>query len=135
MKNKGVYSLFMGLVENTPIVRLRKIEERYNIKTQLYVKLEYLNPFGSVNNRIAEALVEDAWKKNHYKKDTIIVEASSGNTGISIAIVAACKGLKCVIIIPERISEENKTMLDLLGTRMIFVSKRRPLKRPRSLQI
>ncbi len=60
MKNKGVYSSITELVGNTPIVRLRKIEERYNIKTQLYAKLEYLNPFGSVKDRIAEALVEDA---------------------------------------------------------------------------
>ncbi len=123
MKNKGVYSSITEVVGNTPIVRLKKIEEQYNIKTQLYAKLEYLNPFGSVKDRIAEALVEDAWKKNKYRKDTVIVEASSGNTGISIASVAARKGLKCVIVIPENTSEENKRMLELLGARMIFVSK------------
>ncbi len=83
----------------------------------------YLNPFGSVKDRITEALVEDAWKKNHYKKDTIIVEASSGNTGISIATVDVHKGLKCVIVITEDTLKEKKMMLYLLGARMIFVSK------------
>ncbi|PIM95685.1 Cysteine synthase [Candidatus Hodgkinia cicadicola] len=120
---KKVYSSITEVVGNTPIVRLKKIEEKYNIKTQLYAKLEYLNPFGSVKDRIAEALVEDAWKRNNYNKDTIIVEASSGNTGISIAAVAARKGLKCLIVVPESISDERTNMLDLLGANIVFVSE------------
>ena len=60
MKNKKIYSSITEVIGNTPIVRLNKIEEKYNIKTQLYAKLEYLNPFGSVNDRVAEAMVEDA---------------------------------------------------------------------------
>ncbi|KON71429.1 Cysteine synthase [Candidatus Hodgkinia cicadicola] len=122
MKNKKIYSSITGVVGNTPIVRLEKIEEKYNIKTQLYAKLEYLNPFGSINDRIAEALVVDAWKRNKYNKDTIIVEASSDNTGISIATVAARKGLKCLIVVPESISEHHTNMLDLLGAKIVFVS-------------
>ncbi|PIM94972.1 Cysteine synthase [Candidatus Hodgkinia cicadicola] len=123
MATNKIYSSIIEVVGNTPIVRLKKIEEKYNIKTQLYAKLEYLNPFGSVKDRIAEALVEDAWKRNRYNKDTIIVEASSGNTGISIATVAARKGLKCLIVVPESISEEKLNMLDLLGAKIVFVSK------------
>ena len=123
MKIKKIYSSITEVVGNTPIVRLKKIEEKYNIKTQLYAKLEYFNPFDSVKDRIAEALVVDAWKRNKYNKDTIIVEASSGNTGISIAAVAARKGLKCLIVVPESISEERLNMLDLLGAKIVFVSK------------
>ncbi|PIM95236.1 Cysteine synthase [Candidatus Hodgkinia cicadicola] len=122
MKNKKIYSSITEVVGNTPIVRLERIEEKYNIKTQLYAKLEYLNPFGSINDRIAEALVVDAWKRNKYNKDTIIVEASSDNTGISIATVAARKGLKCLIVVPESISEYHTNMLDLLGANIVFVS-------------
>ncbi|PIM94963.1 Cysteine synthase [Candidatus Hodgkinia cicadicola] len=122
MRIKKIYSSITEVVGNTPIVRLKKIEEKYNIKTQLYAKLEYFNPFGSVKDRIAEALVVDAWKRNKYNKDTIIVEASSGNTGISIAAVAARKGLKCLIVVPESISEERLNMLDLLGAKIVFVS-------------
>ncbi|PIM95538.1 Cysteine synthase [Candidatus Hodgkinia cicadicola] len=123
MRTKKVYSSITEVTGNTPIVRLKKIEEKYNIKTQLYAKLEYLNPFGSVKDRIAEALVEDAWKRNKYNKDTVIIEASSGNTGISIAAVAARKGLKCLIVVPESISEEKTNMLDLLGANIVFVSE------------
>ncbi|PIM96887.1 Cysteine synthase [Candidatus Hodgkinia cicadicola] len=123
METNKIYSSITEVVGNTPIVRLKKIEEKYNIKTQLYAKLEYLNPFGSVKDRIAEALVEGAWKRNRYNRDTIIVEASSGDTGISIAAVAARKGLKCLIVVPESISEERLNMLDLLGAKIVFVSK------------
>ncbi|PIM95713.1 PLP-dependent cysteine synthase family protein [Candidatus Hodgkinia cicadicola] len=123
MGTKKVYSSITEVTGNTPIVRLKKIEEKYNIKTQLYAKLEYLNPFGSVKDRIAEALVEDAWKRNKYNKDTVIIEASSGNTGISIAAVAARKGLNCLIVVPESISDEKTNMLDLLGANIVFVSE------------
>ena len=68
-------------------------------------------------------MVIDAWKRNKYNKDTIIVEASSGNTGISVAVVAARKGLKCLIVVPKSISEERLNMLDLLVAKIVFVSK------------
>ncbi|PIM95391.1 Cysteine synthase [Candidatus Hodgkinia cicadicola] len=123
MKNKKIYSSITEVIGNTPIVRLNKIEEKYNIKTQLYAKLEYLNPFGSVNDRVAEAMVEDAWKRNKYNKDTIIVEVSYGNIGVSIAAVAARKGLKCLIVVHEGVSEDETNMLDLLGAKIVFVSK------------
>ncbi|PIM94812.1 Cysteine synthase [Candidatus Hodgkinia cicadicola] len=122
MKTNKVYSSITEVVGNTPIVRLKRLEEKYNIKTQLYAKLEYLNPFGSINDRIAEVLVEDAWKRDKYNKDTVIVGASSDNIGISIAAVAARKGLKCLIVVPESIPEEQTDMLDMLGAKIVFVS-------------
>ncbi|PIM95145.1 Cysteine synthase [Candidatus Hodgkinia cicadicola] len=123
MRTKKIYSSITEIIGNTPIVRLKKLEEKYNIKTQLYGKLEYLNPFGSANDRVAEALVEDAWKRNKYNKDTIIVEVSYGNIGVSIAAVTARKGLKCLIVVHEGVSEDETNMLDLLGAKIVFVSK------------
>ncbi len=111
------------VIGNTPIIRLSRIEKLYNIKAQLYAKIESLNPLGSVKDRIAKSLIENALKRNKYNPNTIIVEASSGNTGISIASVSACKGLKCVIVVPENISEERRKMLEFLGARIIFASK------------
>ncbi len=104
-RNQGVYSSIADIVSNTPILRLHRLESKYNVKTQLYAKLEYLNPMGSVKDRITNALIEDALKKTNYDKNTIIVESSSGNTGIALAAVAASTGLKIAVVIPE----ERKT--------------------------
>ncbi|MFP3037759.1 MAG: PLP-dependent cysteine synthase family protein, partial [Candidatus Hodgkinia cicadicola] len=123
MVNKGIYSSAIKLIGNTPIVRLNRLEAKYNIKTQLYAKLEYLNPLGSVKDRIADALISDAVKKHKSIKNIVIVEASSGNTGIGLAFVASNRGLRSVIVVPEGISEERKNMLDLLGARIIFAAK------------
>ncbi|PIM95723.1 Cysteine synthase [Candidatus Hodgkinia cicadicola] len=122
MRTKKIYSSITEVIGNTPIVRLKKIEEKYNVKTQLYAKLEYLNPFGSINDRVAETMVEDAWKRNKYNKNTIIVEVSYGNIGVSVAAVAARKGLGCLIVVHEGVSDTEINMLDLLGAKIIFSS-------------
>ncbi|MFP3037761.1 MAG: pyridoxal-phosphate dependent enzyme, partial [Candidatus Hodgkinia cicadicola] len=110
-------------IGNTPIVRLNRLEAKYNIKTQLYAKLEYHNPLGSLKSRISDALIGDAIKKHKSIKNIVIVEASADNTGIGLAFSASSRGLRSVIVVPEETSEEKKNMLDLLGARIIFASK------------
>ncbi len=122
MFTKKIYSSITEIIGNTPIVRLNKIEERYNVRTQLYAKLEYLNPFGSVKDRITSTLIQNAWKKNNYDRDTIIVGINFGDISISIASVAASKGLKCVMVVYDDVSSKILDMLELLNTFIVFAS-------------
>ncbi|WP_146656520.1 pyridoxal-phosphate dependent enzyme [Candidatus Hodgkinia cicadicola] len=122
MSTKKIYSSITEIIGNTPIVRLKKIEERYNVKTQLYAKLEYLNPFGSVKDRITFTLIQNAWKKNNYNRNTIIVGINFGDISISIASIAASKGLKCVIVVYGDVSNKVLTMLELLNAFIVFTS-------------
>ncbi|MFP3038928.1 MAG: PLP-dependent cysteine synthase family protein [Candidatus Hodgkinia cicadicola] len=110
-------------VGNTPIVRLARLEAKYNIKTQLYAKLEFMNPLGSVKDRIANALIDDMLKRKVLTPGGVIVEASSGNTGIALAANAAARGFKCMIVVPEGVSDERTDMLDLLGAQIIFAAE------------
>ncbi|MGP1911565.1 MAG: PLP-dependent cysteine synthase family protein [Candidatus Hodgkinia cicadicola] len=107
----------------TPIVRLTRLEAKYNIKTQLYAKLEYMNPLGSVKDRIANALIDDLVNRKGLTPGGVIVEASSGNTGIALAAAAAVRGYKCMIVVPEGVSEERTNMLDLLGASIVFAAE------------
>ncbi len=119
-KNPGVYSSIVDIIGNTPILRLHRLESKYNVKTQLYAKLEYLNPTGSAEDRIANVLIEDALKKTNYDKNTIIIEISSNNSGVSLAAIAASRGLKIAVVITEDTVEEKRNMLELFDARIIY---------------
>ncbi len=110
-------------IGRTPIVRLANLEAKYGIKSQLYAKLEFMNPLGSVKDRIANALVDDMIAGKRLAPNSIIVEASSGNTGIALAAAAASRGFRCVVVVPEGVSPERIKMVYILGARPVFAGR------------
>ncbi|MGP1915066.1 MAG: PLP-dependent cysteine synthase family protein [Candidatus Hodgkinia cicadicola] len=122
-KKEKPFTSVIQATGGTPIVRLARLEAKYNIKTQLYAKLEFMNPLGSVKDRIANALIDDLIKRKALVPGGIIVEASSGNTGIALAAAGAVRGFKCMIVVPEGVSDERTDMLDLLGASIVFAAE------------
>ncbi len=107
------------LIGETPMVRINNVNPNPNV--EIYAKLEWFNPMGSLKDRIALRMIEKAEKEGKLTKDKIILEATSGNTGISLAWVAALKGYKCTIVMPEFVSMERKKILKTLGAELVFV--------------
>jgi len=108
------------LIGNTPMVRINKMNPNPNV--EIYAKLEWVNPMGSLKDRIALSMIEKAEKEGKLTKGKVILEATSGNTGISIAWVAALKGYKCEIVLPNAVSDERKKILKALGAELVLVS-------------
>ena len=108
------------LIGNTPMVRINKMNPNPNV--EIYAKLEGCNPTGSLKDRIALRMIERAEEEGKLTKDKIILEATSGNTGISVAWVAALKGYRCLIVLPKSVSDERKKILKVLGADVVFVS-------------
>jgi len=108
------------LIGNTPMVRINKMNPNPNV--EIYAKLEWFNPMGSLKDRIALRMIETAEKEGKLTKGKVILEATSGNTGISIAWVAALKGYKCEIVLPNAVSDERKKILKALGAKLVLVS-------------
>jgi len=108
------------LIGKTPIVRINKMNPNPNV--EIYAKLEGFNPTGSLKDRIALRMIEKAEEEGKLTKDKVIVEATSGNTGISVAWVAALKGYSCLIVMPEFVSVERRRILEALGAKIVFVS-------------
>ncbi len=111
----NIYKGSTGLVGNTPLVELVNIEKDKNLKARLLVKLEYFNPAGSVKDRIAKAMIEAAEKEGKLKEGSVIIEPTSGNTGIGLASVAASKGYRVILTMPETMSVERRNMLKIYG--------------------
>src|SRR5262245_49542767 len=101
------------LIGNTPLVELNRVTE--GIQAQVVAKLEYFNPLSSVKDRIGVAMVEAAEKAGRIKKDSIILEPTSGNTGIALAFVCAARGYRCAIVMPDTMSRERRGILKALG--------------------
>ena len=110
-----IYKGSTGLVGNTPLVELVNIEKDKNLKARVLVKLEYFNPAGSVKDRIAKAMIEAAEKEGKLKEGSVIIEPTSGNTGIGLASVAASKGYRVILTMPETMSVERRNMLKIYG--------------------
>lgn len=108
------------LVGNTPIVALHNIEKEFALKAQLVAKLEYLNPAGSAKDRIAKAMIEEAFADGRLNRNSVIIEPTSGNTGIGLAAVAASYGLKVILTMPETMSVERRNLLKAYGAELVL---------------
>ena len=108
------------LVGKTPILQVKRFQEKYDLQADIFVKLEYFNPAGSVKDRIALAMIEDAEQKGLLKPGATIIEPTSGNTGIGIASVAAAKGYKAILTMPETMSIERRKLLQAYGAELVL---------------
>ncbi|MBQ8482333.1 MAG: cysteine synthase A [Alphaproteobacteria bacterium] len=123
-----IYKKITDLVGNTPLLELSNIEQNDNIEAKVLVKLEYFNPAGSVKDRIAKAMIEDAEAKGKLKKGAVIIEPTSGNTGIGLASVAAAKGYKIILTMPETMSVERRNLLKAYGAELVLTEGARGMK-------
>src|SRR5436309_4098624 len=113
-----IYNNIVETVGRTPLVRLNRVTA--GVKATILLKCEFFNPLGSVKDRIGMSMIEDAEKKGVLKKDTVIIEPTSGNTGIALAFVAAAKGYKLILTMPETMSLERRTLLAMLGAKLVL---------------
>src|SRR5438270_6272877 len=113
-----IYNNIVETVGRTPLVKLNKVTA--GLEATVLLKCEFFNPLSSVKDRIGMAMIEDAEKKGILKKDTIIIEPTSGNTGIALAFVAAAKGYKLILTMPETMSLERRTLLAMLGAKLVL---------------
>lgn len=124
----SIYKSAAELIGNTPILELTHIEDKENLKATLLAKLEYFNPAGSVKDRIALAMIEDAEKKGLLKKGSVIIEPTSGNTGIGLASVAAAKGYRIIITMPETMSVERRNLMKAYGAELVLTDGTKGMK-------
>ncbi|MGN0902676.1 MAG: PLP-dependent cysteine synthase family protein, partial [Succinivibrio sp.] len=108
------------IIGNTPLLRMHGLERHFNLKAQIFAKLEFFNPSGSVKDRIAYAMLKNALEKGEISQDTTIIEPTSGNTGISLAAVCAALGLKLIIVMPDTMTKERRTMLRGYGAKVVL---------------
>src|SRR5271157_2281543 len=113
-----IYKNIVETVGRTPLVRLNRVTE--GVDATVLLKCEFFNPLGSVKDRIGMAMIEDAERRGIVKKDTVIIEPTSGNTGIALAFVAAAKGYKIILTMPDTMSLERRTLLALLGAKLVL---------------
>ena len=114
----NIYKGTLGLIGNTPLVELVNLEKELKLAARLLVKLEYLNPAGSVKDRIAKAMIEDAEERGLLKEGSVIIEPTSGNTGIGLAAIAASKGYRVILTMPETMSVERRNILKAYGAEL-----------------
>ncbi len=117
---KKVYNNLTELIGNTPLVRVDKFKEKYNLKGNIIAKVEYFNPAGSVKDRIAFAMLEEAEKQGLLNKDSIIIEPTSGNTGVGLAFAATVKGYKLILTMPDTMSVERRNLLKAYGAELVL---------------
>ena len=123
-----IYQNASQLIGNTPLLRLNNIEKKLNLNVTLLAKVEYFNPTGSVKDRIALSMIEDAEEKGKIHNDTIIIEPTSGNTGIGLASVCAAKGYKCILVMPENMSKERIRLIKAYGADVVLSPKEKGMQ-------
>ena len=116
----NIYKGILGLIGNTPLVELTNVEKANDLDAHILVKLEYLNPAGSVKDRIAKAMIEDAEATGKLKEGSVIIEPTSGNTGIGLAAIAAAKGYRLIIVLPETMSIERRNIIKAYGAELVL---------------
>ena len=123
-----IYNGALELVGNTPLVEVKNIEEELGLEARILVKLEYFNPAGSVKDRIAKAMLDDAEKRGVLKPGAVIIEPTSGNTGIGLASVAAARGYKIILTMPETMSVERRNLLKAYGAELVLTEGAKGMK-------
>lgn len=116
----GIYNGVLDLIGNTPLVEAHNLEKAYDLKARLLLKLEYFNPAGSIKDRIAKAMLDDAEEKGLISEGATIIEPTSGNTGIGLAAVAVAKGYKAILTMPETMSVERRNILKAYGAEIVL---------------
>ena len=123
-----IYTSADQLIGGTPLLELTHIEEKENLKAKVLVKLEYFNPAGSVKDRIGKAMIDDAEKKGLLKPGAVIIEPTSGNTGIGLAAVAAARGYRIILTMPETMSVERRQLLKAYGAEIVLTEGAKGMK-------
>ena len=123
-----IYKGTLGLIGNTPLVEVVNLEKELGLEATVLVKLEYFNPAGSVKDRIAKALIEDAEEKGLLKEGSVIIEPTSGNTGIGLASIAAAKGYRIILTMPETMSVERRNILKAYGAELVLTEGAKGMK-------
>ena len=124
----AIYKSALDLVGNTPLLEVTHFEKDNNLEATVLVKLEYFNPAGSVKDRIAKAIIEDAEKTGKLKPDSVIIEPTSGNTGIGLAAVAAARGYRIILTMPETMSIERRNLLKAYGAELVLTDGAKGMK-------
>lgn len=123
-----IYKSALELIGNTPLVEFTGIEKKYNLQARLLAKLEYFNPAGSVKDRIAREMIEDAENKGLLKEGSTIIEPTSGNTGIGLAAISAAKGYRLIIVLPETMSVERRNIIKAYGAELVLTEGSKGMK-------
>lgn len=123
-----IYTSADQLIGRTPLLELTHIEKKYGLKAKILAKLEYFNPAGSVKDRIAKAMIDEAEKSGKLKADSVIIEPTSGNTGIGLAAVAAARGYRIIIVMPETMSVERRQLMKAYGAELVLTEGAKGMK-------
>jgi len=124
----NIYKSASELIGNTPLVEVTNIEKELGLEAKVLVKLEYFNPAGSVKDRVALAMIEDAEQKGQLKEGSVIIEPTSGNTGIGLAAIAAAKGYRAILTMPETMSVERRNILKAYGAEIVLTEGSKGMK-------
>ena len=116
----NIYTSVEQLIGRTPLVELTKIEKKYDLKAKVLAKVEFFNPGGSVKDRVAKAMLDDAEERGILTKDSVIIEPTSGNTGIGLALMSVARGYRCIIVMPDTMSVERRVLMKAYGAELVL---------------
>lgn len=125
---KKIYTSAEQLIGNTPLLELTRVEKEFSLKAKLLAKIEFFNPAGSVKDRVAKAMLDDAERRGILKDSSVIIEPTSGNTGIGLCAVAAARGYKVVIVMPDTMSVERRLLMEAYGAQVVLSDGKKGMK-------